>query len=81
MLPAMPRGARTDVSVVLGAVLFQVALLGTVDHHPSHYFLPGVMLSGVALAVASGSTRRGGWVAMSGVVLLITSWVFVPITG
>lgn len=81
MLPAMPRGARTDVSVVLGAVLFQVALLGTVDHHPSHYFLPGVMLSGVALAVASGSTRRGGWVALSGVVLLITSWVFVPITG
>jgi hypothetical protein len=38
--------------VALGALLYS-GLLATIDHHPTHYFLPLVALTGPALGAAA----------------------------
>ena len=39
------------------AVLAYSALLATIDHHPTHYFLPLVALTGVMVVVAAHAVR------------------------
>ncbi len=51
-------GARRQASAVaLGALLYS-ALLATIDHHPTHYFLPLVALTGPGLGAAAADRPR-----------------------
>lgn len=75
-----PRGTR----VALGTALFYSLLLATVDHTPSHYFLPLLHLAAVATACtadAPGSawTRHG--LPILGVAGLLLAYALVPVTG
>ncbi len=59
-LGAPGAATRRATAFLLGAFGAYSLVLCTVDHHPSHYFLPLVAASGVALGVASaGFPRRG----------------------
>lgn len=77
---AWPRGTR----VALGGALLYALLLATVDHQPSHYFLPLVHLSVLAVGTTATSLRRpwARWllVLVAGAGLFI-SWNRVPVTG
>ncbi len=55
-----PRGT----AVVLGAAVPYAVLLGTVDHAPSHYFVPLVHLGAVALAI-SADAWTSPWVRVA----------------
>ena len=54
-------------------------MLATIDHHPTHYFLPLVAVTGVATATASASvrSRRLQWalpaMVLAGVLLFLTT--------
>ena len=59
LLPAGP--ARAGVRAVLLPALAYSALLCTIDHHPTHYFLPLVALTGPAVgATCAGLPGRAG---------------------
>ena len=64
------RGLRTTLSVALAYSL----LLCTIDHHPTHYFLPLVALTGPAMVAAAASVHRrpvaAGLVALHAVGLM-----------
>lgn len=74
-----PRGTR----VVLGTAFVYSLLLCTIDHSPSHYFLPLVQLAGVAAACTAGALpSRWGW--LLSVVGLGGVWIstgLVAVTG
>jgi len=62
-----PPGTRA----ALGGALLYAALLATVDHHPSHYFLPLVHLPALALGISAGALRgRAGRFALPALGLL-----------
>jgi hypothetical protein len=65
---------------LLGTVAAQTLLLGTIDHHPSHYFLPLVAMSATALALAS-ARRHGAWWALIGAGGLAWAWADVDVVG
>ncbi|MGC6509382.1 MAG: hypothetical protein ACON4U_13260 [Myxococcota bacterium] len=46
---------RNNLRVILGTALIYSLILGTIDHNPSHYFLPLVALTGPAVICAIGS--------------------------
>ena len=46
---------RNNLRVILGTALLYSLILGTIDHNPSHYFLPLVALTGPAVICAIGS--------------------------
>ena len=75
-----PRGTR----VALGTALLYGALLATIDHSPSHYFLPLLHLSAVACACTAESfdtpLLRHGLPAL-GLLGLLASQSFFPVTG
>lgn len=50
--------ARRGARALVGAALAYSLLLSSIDHHPSHYFLPLVALSGPALVAASAASRN-----------------------
>ncbi len=54
--PANP--ARQSLRALLLPALAYSALLCTIDHHPTHYFLPLVALTGPMVAAASAATRH-----------------------
>ena len=56
VLPLAGRGARW----VLGSAVVYSLFLCTIDHFPSHYFLPLLALSGVAIGANAGALR-GVW--------------------
>lgn len=66
---------RRRAAALLGATLAYSALLATVDHHPTHYFLPLVALSGPALVAASASLR-GPWPWLLGALHLAGTGAF-----
>ena len=49
--------SRRALRWLMTATLIYSAMLATIDHHPTHYFLPLVALTGVALVCASDSFR------------------------
>ncbi len=51
-------------------------MLATIDHHPTHYFLPLVALTGVALMCASASFERGLLRWLVPATTLIGVWLF-----
>ncbi len=55
---APPSPERRATAFLLGSFGAYSLILCTVDHHPSHYFLPLVAVSGPALAAAATSIRR-----------------------
>lgn len=57
-----PSAGRQATRFLLGGFLTYSLVLCTIDHHPSHYFLPLVAMSGPALAAASTAlpSRRLG---------------------
>ncbi len=68
-----PLGTR----VALGTALTYSLLLCTIDHSPTHYFVPLVLLSSLACAcTAAALTRRwtGNLVAAAGVLGLVHFW-------
>ncbi len=69
---AWPRGTR----VALGTALVYSLLLCTIDHRPTHYFLPLVLLSTVALGCTSERLggRRGSALSLLGVAGLLIFW-------
>lgn len=44
--------SRTNLRVILGGAIAYSLMLSTIDHHPSHYFLPLVALTGPAICCA-----------------------------
>lgn len=50
--------AREGLRAVLLPALAYSALLCTIDHHPTHYFLPLVALTGPMVVAASAATRH-----------------------
>jgi hypothetical protein len=75
-----PRGTR----VVLGTALVYSLLLCTIDHTPSHYFLPLLHLAAVAAACTAASFEnlalRWG-IPSLGILGLIVAYGWVPIVG
>ncbi len=79
------------VRVALGTALIYSLLLATIDHAPTHYFLPLVQLAVCACACASApSANRAGFAAtpMRGIVVsglglvgLLIFWLFGEIRG
>lgn len=66
-------------AVCMGAALLYSLLLCTIDHHPSHYFLPLLHLSALACALLPAADARlqgWGWLAAAG---LAVSWMAVPV--
>lgn len=59
---------RRALRFVLASALAYSLFLCTIDHHPSHYFLPLVALTGPAVGVAAATLRRPQ--ARSGLVAL-----------
>ncbi len=53
-----PSEARTGLRWVLGSIATYSLLLCTIDHHPTHYFLPLVGITGVAVVCASASIEK-----------------------
>ena len=85
LLMALPMviGAPTAERRALRFLLLSIGLyslfLCTIDHHPSHYFLPLVGFTGPILAVAATTLRRpqarGGLVVLWSIGLLIFLWM------
>ena len=50
--------ARSATRWLLTAIGLYSLLLATIDHHPTHYFLPLVAVTGVATVTASASLRK-----------------------
>jgi hypothetical protein len=75
-----PRGTR----VLLGTALIYSLVLCTVDHTPSHYFLPLLHLSAVAAGVTAGAlTHPLARLAVPalGLVGIFVAYNYVPVTG
>ena len=53
-----PSDARTGLRWLLGSIGTYSLLLCTIDHHPTHYFLPLVAITGVAVVCASASIQK-----------------------
>ena len=52
---AQPSYARTATRWLLSAIGLYSLMLATIDHHPTHYFLPLVAITGVVTVTASAS--------------------------
>jgi len=50
--------ARSAARWLLGSVGLYSVLLATIDHHPTHYFLPLVAVTGVAVVAASDALEK-----------------------
>ncbi len=74
---AWPRGTR----VALGTALVYSLLLCTIDHRPTHYFLPLVLLSAAATGSTSGALRPalGTGLSLAGLGGLLIFWFRGPI--
>ncbi len=75
----IPSVQNRAVNVLYGTALAYSLLLCTIDHSPSHYFLPLVWLS--VLAVAVGKPRKWAWPAWLAAVGMGYALWGVPITG
>jgi uncharacterized membrane protein len=63
--------ARSAARWLLGAAGLYSVLLATIDHHPTHYFLPLVAVTGVAVVAASDAlVKRWMRVALPAAVLM-----------
>ena len=71
VLPMAGRGARW----VLGSAVVYSLFLCTIDHFPTHYFLPLVALSGVAIGANAGALR-GLWSQLLPTLAAIAAVVF-----
>lgn len=72
--------AKRGAAVALGTAGGYSLLLCTIDHFPSHYFLPLLWLSGMALLLlAEGSALRRTGLPLLGLIGLILSALYVPI--
>lgn len=52
-----PSPARTATRWLLGAIGIYSLMLATIDHHPTHYFLPLIAVTGVAVVSAAEAWR------------------------
>jgi hypothetical protein len=75
-----PKGTR----VALGTALLYSLLLCTIDHTPSHYFLPLLHLSAIAAAISAGSLERPlvrlGF-SLAGLTGMFVACTWAPIVG
>jgi len=53
-----PSTARRNLRWLLSAIGVYSLMLATIDHHPTHYFLPLIAMTGVALACAAAATEH-----------------------
>lgn len=66
-----PSPARSAARWLLGSAGLYSVLLATIDHHPTHYFLPLVAVTGVAVVAASDAlAKRWMRVALPAAVLV-----------
>jgi hypothetical protein len=78
---ATPGPAKRGATVALGTAAGYSLLLCTIDHFPSHYFLPLLWLSGLGLLLLSnGSALRRTGLPLLGLIGLLWSALYVPIT-
>jgi hypothetical protein len=71
--PNPPRRALCWLLASIGAYSL---MLATIDHHPTHYFLPLVAISGVAVICASDAIRTATLRWLVPVMTLIGVWIF-----
>jgi len=50
--------ARRNLRWLLSAIGLYSLMLATIDHHPTHYFLPLIAMTGVALACGAAATKN-----------------------
>ncbi len=74
---AWPRGTR----VALGTALVYSLLLCTIDHRPTHYFLPLVLLSAAGTSATAAALRPalGTGLSLAGLSGLLIFWIRGPI--
>ncbi len=68
--------ARRGLRFVLGAIVIYSLFLCTIDHHPTHYFLPLVACTGVAVVAASATTTRPALRTAFPTLCLLGLWIF-----
>ena len=61
---------------MLGAIVIYSLFLCTIDHHPTHYFLPLVACTGVAVVAASATTTRPALRTAFPTLCLLGLWIF-----
>ena len=72
-----PSEARRHLRWLLTAIGLYSGMLATIDHHPTHYFLPLVAVTGVAVACASAAVRHSHirtllpWACFAGLTLFL----------
>jgi len=71
-----PNPPRRALHWLLGSIGLYSLMLATIDHHPTHYFLPLVAISGVAVICASDAIRTATLRWLVPVMTLIGVWVF-----
>jgi hypothetical protein len=57
-LRAVPSPSRSGLRWLIGSIGGYSLLLCTIDHHPTHYFLPLVAVTGVAVVCASDAVQH-----------------------
>ena len=68
--------ARRALRWLLASIGLYSLLLATIDHHPTHYFLPLVAVTGVAVVCASDALQQATLRWLLPVMTLIGVWVF-----
>jgi len=68
--------ARRQLWFVLGGALLYSLVLCTIDHHPTHYFLPLVALTGTAVVIASSLPRHPVLRVGLSTICLVGLWMF-----
>jgi hypothetical protein len=53
-----PSSARRSARWLLGSIGIYSLMLATIDHHPTHYFLPLIWVTAVAVICATGAVSR-----------------------
>ena len=71
--------ARRGLRFILGSILIYSAVLCTVDHHPTHYFLPLVAGTGVAVVAGSASLQNRVLRIAFPTLCLAGLWIFLRI--
>ena len=73
---AGPSPARRELRFIMGGAIAYSLVLCTIDHHPTHYFLPLCHLAATGALIAS-ATARHPWIrALFSAMICLGLWIF-----